>query len=290
MRLVRGDVTDPPSVAAALEGVGAVYHLAGKTHALSLADFLAVNEAGVQNVCRAAAERSAPPVVVVVSSLSAAGPSASAGALAESVAPAPVSDYGRSKLAGERAARESAAAAPITIVRPPVVFGPGDRDGLVMFRAIRRWGVHLAPQLDGVPLSLVAADDLVDALLRAAERGERIASAGPPGQGVYHVADPQVSSYAEMGRLAADAMGRRVWVLRRRKYPFLLPAMAGDLLARLRGKPSIVGMDKLREATAPGGWVCSSQKAIETLGWAPAASLEERYRQTAEAYRAAGWL
>jgi len=144
-----------------------------------------------------------------------------------------------------------------------------------------------------LPLSLVYADDLVEALLLAAERGERLAAGAPPweqgGRGVYYAADPRVSSYAEMGRLVAAALGRKVWVLNRRKYPFLLPALASDLAGRLRGKPPVFGRDKLREASAS-GWVCLTTKAADQLGFAPAASLEERFRQTAAWNRENGWL
>lgn len=293
VRLVRGDVTDPDSLPPALAGIEEVYHLAGHTHAKDLPGFLRVNEQGTANLLAACARRDSPPVVLVVSSLAAAGPSPAGQPHTESTPPSPISNYGRSKLAGELAARRLAAEVPLTILRPPVVFGPGDHDGLNLFRALKFTRLHPVPQRKGLPLSLIAADDLAEAMALCVERGERVApldEANPHDpRGLYYAADPRVSSWAEAGRLAADAMGIRILVICLRKYPFLIPAMLGDLMGRLTGKPTLFGMDKLREASAS-GWVCDVAKAQSQLGFAPAGSLAERYRETAEWYRAEGWI
>lgn len=287
-----GSLDDPGGLAAALDGIDAVYHLAGLTHGRRLADFLRVNAEGTARLAEAVARRPSPPTLVAVSSLAAVGPSPEGRPHTEATLAAPISNYGRSKLAGEEAARRFADRAPISIVRPPVVFGPGDRDGLLLFRALRRFPLHATPQLKGLPLSLVAVDDLLEAIIAVGERGERLVggsqdTADP--RGVYFAADPRASSYAEMGRMVAAALGRRVWVLCRRRYPFIPLALAGDLIGAVTGKPPIFGTDKLREASAS-GWVCDPAKIVTTLGWAPAEPLEERYRQTFDWYREAGWL
>lgn len=293
VRLIVGDVTDPDSLPAALAGVDTVFHLAGKLHAKSLADFLLVNEHGASNLAHACARRETPPTLVLVSSVAAAGPSSPGSANTEDDPPRPISNYGRSKLAGEVAARRFALEAPITIVRPPVVFGPGDRDGLQLFRGLKYTRLHLVPQLKGLPLSLIHADDLADAIARAAEQGERAAphtrESPAHGSGLYYAADPRATSWAEAGRMAAAALGVRVLVVRRRKYPFIVPALVGDAVGRLTGKPTLFGMDKLREASAS-GWVCSNDKAEQQLGFRPAKPLEERYRETVDWYREHGWL
>ncbi|MCA9238661.1 MAG: NAD-dependent epimerase/dehydratase family protein [Planctomycetales bacterium] len=293
VELVRGDVTDPSSLAAALEGIDHVYHLAGGTHANSLDDFLKVNEAGTTNLCHACAARQSPPVVLVVSSLAAVGPSPPGAPHTEAAPPRPISNYGRSKLAEELAARRLADRLPITILRPPIVFGPGDHDGLNLFRAIKFTRIHPVPQRQGLPVSLVYSDDLADAMALAVERGERAAAfdeACPHDPtGLYYAAFAEQTTWAEVGRLAAAAMGMRVLVPRLRKYPFLIPALVGDLLGRVTGKPTLFGMDKLREASAS-GWQCSSEKARTQLGFTTPEPMEQRYRETVEWYRVEGWL
>src|SRR5204863_5200709 len=96
-----GDVTCPETLPAAVEGADVVFHLAGLTRALSRRELFAVNEEGTRNLLSACAARADPPVVVLVSSLAAAGPSPLGRIRSEEDPSAPVSNYGRSKRAAE---------------------------------------------------------------------------------------------------------------------------------------------------------------------------------------------
>ncbi len=296
---VVGTLDDQSELAAAVRqafggrGVEVVYHLAGLTHGSRLEDFMRVNAEGTERLCAAMVEarQDDPPVVVLVSSLAAAGPSPPGVPHTEATPPAPISKYGRSKLAAEVAARRYANQLWLSIVRPPAVFGPGDRDGLLLFKSLRRFPLHAVPQMKGLPLSLIHVDDLVSALVAVGDRGERVipSDAEHDPTGLYYAADPSESSYAEMGRMVAAALGKKVFVLCRRKYPFLPLALVGDLIGKIRGKAPIFGMDKLREASAS-GWVCDPAKIQTELDWSPAAGLAPRYAETGEWYRQAGWL
>lgn len=297
--LVVGSLDDEASLKAAIRDafgshdVEVIYHLAGQTHGSRLNEMMRVNAGGTERLCAAAvrAELTDPPVVVVVSSLSAAGPSPPEVPHTEAVLPKPISNYGRTKLAGEQAARRYANQLWLSIVRPSVVFGPGDRDGLLLFKSLRWFPLHVVPQRKGLPLSLVYVDDLVEALIAVGERGERIPSDAQRNDptGLYYIAAPQVSSYAQVGRMVAAALGKRIFVVCRRKYALLPLAIAGDLIGRIRRKKLLFGRDKLREASAS-GWVCSSAKITEQLEWRPSATLADRYLQTEAWYREHGWL
>jgi nucleoside-diphosphate-sugar epimerase len=208
----------------------------------------------------------------------------------EGESPAPVSAYGRSKLAGELAAARHAGEMEITIVRPPIVFGPGDRGVLGMFRPIARSGLHVVPGREERRVSLIHVADLVALLLLAAEKGERLRTDGAPGQGVYFLAAEHDPTYADLGQAMARALGKkRVTVVPMPGPLVRLFGLFGDALGRVRQRPGWVNSDKMAEALA-GSWMCSSAKARTQLGWSPAATLAERLRETAQWYRQAGWL
>lgn len=289
--LVTGDVTDAASLAVAVEGADEVYHLAGVTKSFRPEGFQSVNELGTRNLVEVCAASAAPPVLVHVSSLAAAGAAPLGRDRHEADPAAPVSAYGRSKRAGELVAEAFADRVPTTIVRPPIVFGEGDRDMLQMFVPIRWTGIHFVPSLATRHVSLVYAGDLAEGLLLAAERGKRVAKDNPPaGQGYYFIAFDDQPSYADLGRMCGRALGRR-WTLATPTPEFLSWSIAGmnELAARVRRKPGIVNFDKIREASA-GSWICSTARARDELGFRPTATLIERLEQTARWYRDERWL
>jgi nucleoside-diphosphate-sugar epimerase len=291
-RLIVGDATDRAGMERALaeSRAGVVFHLAGLLKAVRTADFARVNAGGVESVAAACAGRAGRPLLVVVSSLAAAGPCAGDQPRVEGDSPAPVSAYGRSKLAGELAAARHAGEMEITIVRPPIVFGPGDRGVLEMFRPIAHTGLHVVPGSMERRVSLIHVADLVELLLLAAGKGERLRPDGAPGQGIYFVAADQDPTYAELGQAIARAMGKKRATVVHVPGPLVrLVGRCGDALGRVRQRPGWVNSDKMAEALA-GSWMCSSAKARTRLGWSPAATLAERLRETAQWYRQAGWL
>ncbi len=285
---VEGDVTRPDSLGAAVSDVEVVYHLAGAIRAAGNAALWRINEGGTQNVAEACAACPTPPVLLLVSSVAASGPSDGERARVEADPPAPVSDYGRSKLAGETAARALAGRVPTTIVRPPVVFGEGDRETLDLFRMAAK-GWQVVPGAGNDRVSLCHAADLAQVLVRAAEKGERL---GPetPGHGVYFAGDAHAPTFGELGKLLAAAAGQKK--LRVIPTPMAVTwgvAALAELAARVRGTPTLLGLDKAREATA-GAWHVSSEKACTQLDLKLGVTLEARLKQTADWYREEGWI
>lgn len=289
-----GDVTDAASVAAALQDVDAVFHVAGRTKVIRASDFVPVNVGGCANVLGAAARRATPPAVVVVSSLAASGPSAEWTApRTEDEPPLPVSEYGRSKLAGERAARAWGAHVPLSIVRPPMVYGPRDRDALEIFKLAAR---RLAPRVGFAEkrFSAVHVRDLAAGLRRIAESGQRCGPARPDepgdsGRGVYFVAGPGEHRWEDLVAAAAAGLGVRAFVFPVPDATTWLAGLAGEVVSRVTGKPWIVGLDKAREGRVA-HWVCDAGKAARGLAWRARVPLVEGFAETARFYRSAGWI
>lgn len=276
--LVYGDLEQERSVAVFVEGADVVFHLASLLGAPSEQEFLRVNRDGAGRLALAARVAGVQRFLHV-SSLAVTGPTHPGFPLDESERPAPVTPYGRSKRAGEEAVKDSGV--PATVVRPPIVYGPGDRELLRLFKMAKR---GVAPLLgDGSQqLSLVHVRDLARALLAAA-------SSQATQGGTYHASHPECLTQRQLLQAIGRAVGKR---------PLLLPVppalvRAGlqltGLAARWTGRASLLGPDKAPEFLAP-AWICSSQALSRDTGWQAETAAEEGLRQTAEWYRAAGWL
>jgi nucleoside-diphosphate-sugar epimerase len=292
VRIHRGDVTTGAGLDVALDGVDVVYHLAGSIRARRYADFYRVNAEGVRNALEACCRRSIPPTFVHVSSIAAAGPSIGGIPRREFDPPQPVSEYGRSKLAGEIVARSFAGRVPITIVRPAIVFGPGDPFTLSWFRSIARFAIHPIPAHREARFSLIHIDDLISLLSAAAERGDRLTHGTEThtvGAGVYFAAFPVDATYRQIGEMISLALGCRAPLIPVVPRPVLWGyALLGEAFGRICGKPPWIGFDKCREACA-GSWTCVSESA-RRLEISFPKSLTERFQETAAGYCRLGML
>lgn len=262
-RVVVGSLLDADSLRPGVAEADVVFHLAAQLRTPWRRDFRQVNAEGCGNLARACAARERPPALVVVSSLAAGGPALDGRARREEDPPAPCSRYGAAKLAGEAAALEWSERVPVTVVRPPVVIGPGDRATRPLLRMLER-GLALVPV--GGAFSFVHVDDLAGLLIAAAERGERAFPGAPTGQGVYYAAADEDLPLSELARRLAHAARRAPRVLPVPVGLVALLALLGEGAGRLLGRPSLLNLDKVREARA-GSWRCSPEKAGAQLGW-----------------------
>ncbi len=314
VHLHTGDLTDAASVRSAVAGHDTVYHLAGRTRARNAQQFHAANADGARAVAEACAAETTPPVLLCVSSLAAAGPSPRDRPHTEGGPLAPVSHYGRSKRAGELAVAAWAHRMPTTIVRPPIVFGGGDRLGLPLFAAVARFSVQTVPTLRQPRFSMVHVADLVALLMAAADRGQRLPPAAgsegreetapapeplapattsgrtDPARGCYYVCGGSAPTLGEFSQMIARALGRRRALVLPVPAPLTWSVAAlMEMFGYVSRRPMSLNLDKAREATA-GCWACSSEKATRELGFEPAAPIQEWVRQTVQWYRDAQWL
>lgn len=276
--IIRGDMSDRRALAEGCAGADVIFHVAGLIVARNLDHFMSANRDATGTLLEVAAEHR-PGRFVYVSSQAAGGPNRPGNPREESEPPQPVSDYGRSKVAGELLVRASGL--PWTIVRPPVVYGEWDREVLKVFKMAR---LGLAPVFgDGSQeISVIYAGDLARALATVATTP---AAAGH----VYYAAHPRATST----RGLVLAVGRAL-----QKNPFVIPippALARGVLAAIgslagmAGRATLLSADKANEFLAP-GWVCSAAALTRDTGWRAEVDLERGLSRTAAWYREKRWL
>jgi nucleoside-diphosphate-sugar epimerase len=279
-RVVRGDVTDPASLRAAVEGQELVFHLAGVRRATDPAEFLRVNAGSTRDLLEACTAV-APGLArfVLAGSMAAAGPSATP--RLESDPAAPVEPYGASKVEAERIALSYADRIPVAVARPPRILGPGDRENLFFFR-IARAGLAIGFTGGVRPLSWIDVDDCARGLLLLADRPEARGEA-------FFLASPEVTDAQAIQLLVADSLGVKA---RRVTVPGLLVravAEAGEAVRALTGRRLPLNR-KLAAQVLASGWVCDPSKARQRLGFVAGTSLAESVRRSVEWYRREGLL
>ncbi|HWR03511.1 MAG TPA: NAD(P)-dependent oxidoreductase [Humidesulfovibrio sp.] len=265
----------------------AVAHLAGTTKAFTARGFRLVNEDLAWELVETA--RSAGPkglLFLHVSSQAAAGPCAVPPGIAEEHRPAPVSQYGLSKLLGERAALSLAPQHHVAVIRPSMVYGPGDTAFVPLYSLMRR-GLLTVSGPPGQRMSLVHIRDLVDGMVLALKA---LRDGSVEGGRIYHLAGPQDMDWESYAGAFAAALERpRVRILRVPEA--LLSAIAwGNALQHCLGLPSShLTPDKCREARQE-GWLLDSSRAMRELGYAPGCDLASGARETIAWCRSQGLL
>jgi nucleoside-diphosphate-sugar epimerase len=278
-----GSIDQRASVAAAARGVTGIVHAAGLVKARSGEEFMRVNAGGTENVVAAAVENKATVKrLVLISSLAALGPSDAEGRpIPENVEPRPVTDYGRSKLAAERAALAAKQDVPLTILRPPAIYGPRDREILAFFKSIK---LGVLPLLGSTQnkLSMIYGADCGEACILALDKDV-------PSGSAFHVDDGAVHTLEELVMLGEEAMGKRA------KLRLHLPrklvetaAFGSELFGRATNRPVMLTRDKLNELFEQ--WVCDGARARSELGFTPRVPIGEGIPKTVSWYRQAGWL
>jgi nucleoside-diphosphate-sugar epimerase len=273
VELVPGDLTDQGSLCIAARGCRIIVHAAASIGAGSdSAGFHAANVTGTEHVVRAAEDAQAR--LVLVSSTAVFGQDRYRTKPTDESAPLPTlpdeDAYGRSKQDAEGVVIEAQRAGRVwaSVVRPPVMYGVGDRQFAPRIGPVLQAGVF--PLVDGghARLSLVHADAVAEGAIRAA------LTEMADGR-VYHLTDDFPVSVADLVRLASEGLGRRI---RTPRVP-LAAARIGFALLR-RGLLAAGREDLARHAPGTLAMLTrdnpfTSGRARSELGWDPRVRPEE---------------
>ncbi|BBD98282.1 epimerase [Sphingobium amiense] len=262
LKWVPGSLEDAAALDTLVRDADAVVHIAGVVNAPDREGFEAGNARGTMAVIDAMRRRGIRRLVHV-SSLAAREPK--------------LSDYGWSKQLAEKYVKASGL--DWSIVRPPAIYGPNDREMLDLFRMARR-GIMLLPP--GGRLSVIHVGDLARLLLALAQEKEASLTR------TYEVDDGVAGGWdhkafgAEIGR----AMGRQVKTLATPQWLLSLAAQADRMV---RGRRAKLTPDRVSYFCHP-DWVVGKRKQPPKRLWVPQVATADGLKATAAAYRDKGWL
>jgi len=219
--------------------------------------------------------------LVYVSSQAAVGPGKDATPIDENSPCHPITDYGKSKLLGEKAVLEYRDRLLITLIRPPAIYGPRDTEIFLFFKLVKN---HMKPVFGFREsyLSLVYVKDLVEGICLAAESQKGV------GQ-TYFVANEKPFSFSEALEGIQKALKVKAIALRIPIPLFVFAAFLSQLFSKLKGEAASFNPQKAREISSR-FWICDSSKAKNELGFRTKYSLEEGLVETVNWYKQNGWL
>ncbi|MBI2339057.1 MAG: NAD-dependent epimerase/dehydratase family protein [Deltaproteobacteria bacterium] len=278
VQLVPGslEALDKPDVI--LPEVDGVIHNAGLIKALKAEEYYRVNVEGTKKlVC--ALKRATLKNFVFVSSISARGPNRRGQDLQGT---GPVSHYGKSKLEAENFLLSCRDQFPVTIVRPPIVYGPGDPETLRLFKMFRRGFLAHFPK--GIQrVSFIFVNDLAR-LLVAAVKDSR------PGPGPYHPDDGRGGyNWDEVVEIAARVHKRPVRKINLPLWAAKACALASEAGGRIFGYAPFLTREKYKELLCP-DWTCGDPRIVEKFRLDSLTDLQSGFVKAREWYEKEGWL
>lgn len=282
VQLIYGNFYDVDSLREAVEGVDVIIHIAGVVAAKTRDDFFRGNLEVTRNLLEATI-RFNPAIkrFLHVSSLTAVGPALDGQPVDENTEPHPITTYGESKLAAEKEVLRYAEKIPVTIIRPPAVYGPRDTATLSFFQSVNKGFIPLVG-FNRKRVNLVHASDLARGIVDAAFSDKTVGK-------VYFVGSEETYDWQEIGRVAAKVVGRKTVTLRIPEFLVIAIAGISGFVSKFKKKPSVLNYEKGKDMIAD-NWTCSVEAAKRDFGYSQKISLEEGIKDTLMWYREHGWL
>jgi len=249
-----GDLADCDSLGRLLRGVDAVIHCAGVVRGAGQSRFDRVNVEGTRNLLLAMQDSESPPRLLHLSSLAAREPQ--------------LSFYAGSKRRAEQLLTNGSSALAWTIVRPPAVYGPGDRELLPLFRLMAH-GIALTAGLPTARFSMLHVDDLSSAVIAWLHTE-------PVPAGIYALDDGHPGGYDwhEVSTVVGGICHRKVRVVRTSAWLLDAVAWVNARIGPVLGTAPMLTPEKLRELRHA-DWVCDNAEFRQVVRWQPRIRLAE---------------
>lgn len=278
---ISGDILDKESLCTFVKNQHIIIHNAGVTKARNESEYMQINADGTKLLLEAIQHQN-PEIqrVIFISSQAAAGPTPTDLPLDESQPKHPITTYGRSKALAEEICFEFSDKIPITIIRPPAVFGPRDKDVYQIFKYINK-GIQPILGTDNI-VSIVSVQNLVHGILLATEYSKQNFES-------YFITDDREFSWQEFSAIIAKQFEKKPLKIKVPSWFVGLLAIGNEIISKTFNKAVLLNKEKILEMKQP-RWVASCEKAKIELGYKPVLSTEKAIGETILWYKEKGWL
>lgn len=265
---VQGVLEDPTALRELVTDAEIVIHAGGRITARNTEDFESANVAGTENLVRAAADQPDPPTLIYLSTIAAREPH--------------LSPYAATKREGENRLRQHGGPLRWNILRPPVVYGPGDRQTLQIFRQFKN-GFSLQLASEG-RFSMIYVDDLVAAILYLVRDSGRNSA-------IFELDDGHPNGYCwdDVVSESSRKLNRPIRNIRVPAAVQTIIAAAASAVSAVTGKPPVLSRGKINEFAHP-DWIAGRNLLNGAAGWDAKIDLPEGVSRTIDWYISEGWL
>jgi len=264
-----GSLEEPKALASLVEGATTIIHCAGAIKAKNLSQFNEINVAGMKRLIRACVEAKISRFVHI-STMAAREPR--------------ISDYAASKREGEHSLHRHGQNMEWVIIRPPVVYGPRDKETLPLMKLFLG-RLAIIPGNSKSRFSLIFVEDLARAIVMAAT-AKKIKS-----EMTHELHDGAHEGYSwrDIATLASEVTGKKVRCYFLPKALCELVALVISTSSRLVGKIPMVTQQKIHEIYHP-DWVARHFLFEETYTWSAKSAFRDGFSKTVAWYRKEKWI
>ncbi|MEK6552489.1 MAG: NAD(P)-dependent oxidoreductase [Bacteroidota bacterium] len=282
VEIIDAGLFDKDTLKKVLKDADYLFHVAGVVKAKNEEDYFKGNVETTQNLLDILSEVN-PKLerVVIVSSQTACGPSQEGKPVTEGTKEHPITTYGRSKYAQEQLAKKYMDKLPITIIRPPAVYGERDTEIYLFFKTYKQ-GLMGLIGFDKKQVSIVHVDDLVNGIYLAAASQKAI------GQ-TYFIGSELYYNWEEIGEVCHKAFAKKAFTIKIPHFIVYTVATVAQFFALFSSKAATFNLEKARDFVQR-AWTCDVSKAVNDIGYRQKISLEDGMKRTIDWYKEMKWL
>jgi len=278
--IILGSMTETDKIAAAMDKIDVVFHLAAAQHEANVPDsvFWDVNVTGTETILSVAAQKGIRRFVHG-STIGVYGSSLD-GIMDEESPLKPDNIYGVTKHAGEQSVLAVKDQLPVVVIRISETYGPGDRRLLKLFKGIQKRAFFMIGSGNNIH-HLIYIEDLVDGLLVAAQNDDALGE-------IFVLSGKEPLTTNEMVHTIAQVLNKKKLPIKVPLFPFLMAAVGMEAALKPLGIPP--PLHRRRMDFFKKSYLFSMDKSRVKLGFIPKYSFQEGVVETARWYKELNYL